>query len=522
MNTAEIVISEVQGNGGFQVRPFLAECIRQAGKSSARHAKREVLPFNERRADMLGVGIAESNLGYNLRDWAWGVPPFGAIELSMIEQLHKLREIHVQPKAHRHSRRVVNKAVRGELSRRGETLVQVPQECRRIVPRSFAHQERRNEFGFFINRHEDVLIANFRRIGRAHANALLLNVSPDFVYLQVSRLESAHPGIHQTGAALPGHDEQAHDRVAVESGQPFRGSDRAALKKAMQRPFRRVCAGTHRAKGRFGLRFGKGRLAGIAAPALDSTLAVGAEPLAGLVLAFGAGHDFSPLDFCGKKPHTHFGSGVRLTPRFGLAPQPVSAGSGALIVSDVSGWGLDRDNYGLTVSKANLDGEFHAGSILPEGPVAAGLSHFRPQSFLLLGHHSGERTSLPTGNPLNPLVRHANTACVERFRYFLNLSGIFHSLNRGVHRREEISLRRKPQALNGIAHLGGSKRLLGCPQYHSAGIANSFHQAGDRGTVFVGLHKFVQRSDALLLLRHLRFQLGVFRGHEQKIAEGLF
>src|SRR5579862_286925 len=89
---------------------------------------------------------------------------------------------------------------------------------------------------------------------------------------------------------------------------------------------------------------------------------------------------FSPLDFCGKKPHTHFGSGVRLTPRFGLAPPPVSAGSGALIVSYALGWGLNRDNYGLTVSKANLNREFHADSILSESPVAAGLSHLTPNS----------------------------------------------------------------------------------------------------------------------------------------------
>jgi len=85
---------------------------------------------------------------------------------------------------------------------------------------------------------------------------------------------------------------------------------------------------------------------------------------------------FSPLGVLREKPYNRFGSGLRLTPRFGLAPQPVDAGSGAVSVSYVLGWGLNRNHYGLTVSKANLNPESHADSILPESPVAAGLSHF--------------------------------------------------------------------------------------------------------------------------------------------------
>jgi hypothetical protein len=120
MNATEIVIREMQGDGGFQVRSLLAERIRQSGESSASHAKGEVLPLHEASGDVLGVGIAGSDLGYNLRDWAWGVPPFGRIKLSMIEHLDKLREVYIQPEAHGYGSGVVDKAVRGELSRRGE------------------------------------------------------------------------------------------------------------------------------------------------------------------------------------------------------------------------------------------------------------------------------------------------------------------------------------------------------------------------------------------------------------------
>ena len=74
MNTAEIVIREVQSNRGFQIVQLLGERIGQSGKPSHCHPHCEVLPFHVRRADMVGIGIARADFGYNLHDWAWGVP----------------------------------------------------------------------------------------------------------------------------------------------------------------------------------------------------------------------------------------------------------------------------------------------------------------------------------------------------------------------------------------------------------------------------------------------------------------
>ncbi len=52
----------------------------------------------------------------------------------------------------------------------------------------------------------------------------------------------------------------------------------------------------------------------------------------------GAGHDFSPLDFCGEKPQDLFGFRERLTPRFGLAPVScVQQKAGALVCYSVHG-----------------------------------------------------------------------------------------------------------------------------------------------------------------------------------------
>ena len=78
----------------------------------------------------------------------------------------------------------------------------------------------------------------------------------------------------------------------------------------------------------FRVGFAERGFAGSAAPALDSALTKVPETLACRVVTTGAGHDFSPLDFVREKSQTIFGSGVRLTLRSGLAPQPVSQEAG--------------------------------------------------------------------------------------------------------------------------------------------------------------------------------------------------
>src|SRR3954466_11577166 len=54
----------------------------------------------------------------------------------------------------------------------------------------------------------------------------------------------------------------------------------------------------------------------------------------------------SPLDFHAERGHNRFGSGSWLTPRFGLAPQPVQASSGAVFVKGLRWW-FDREIYGV-------------------------------------------------------------------------------------------------------------------------------------------------------------------------------
>jgi hypothetical protein len=72
MNTAKIVIREVQSYSGFQVRQLFAEPIRKARKAAHRRSHGQVLSFDKRCADVLRIGPTVDDFGHNLRDSWWG------------------------------------------------------------------------------------------------------------------------------------------------------------------------------------------------------------------------------------------------------------------------------------------------------------------------------------------------------------------------------------------------------------------------------------------------------------------
>ena len=382
MDAAEILIRKMNRQRKFEIVQLLAKRIGQAREASKLHPHGQVLSFHKTGRDVSETRIADSHLGYNLDDWSWGVTLIPVLAVIAV-QLHKLREVHVQSECVCDSILIEWESIRSQLDLIRQTLLQIKYEAARAGHRALADEVGSNQFGFRIHCDENPLIANLLSVVAASNLALfLLDKGPDFVALNVAAAKVTQPGIKQPFATRADQFEQSQDRVAIESCKPLSGADRAALKQTLNRPCRRFLTGAHGSKGRLRLGLAEGHAAGIAAPALNSALTEVPKSLAGLVLASDAGHGASPLDFSAEKGHNELGSRSWQTPRFGLAPQPVQAGSGAVFVKDLRWW-FDRDVYGVTGSDSDCDSDNHAGFILPESPVPAGLSYFTPKSFLL-------------------------------------------------------------------------------------------------------------------------------------------
>src|SRR5260370_4674917 len=116
--------------------------IVQARKAAKLHSHREVLPFDKTGRNMVRVGVALSNLGYNPRNAWWGVPRFGSVELSIIaKQFRQLCEVHIRSEAFRNAHGVMFQAIRSESPAVGKALIQVPQEGPRIRPHALPDAE---------------------------------------------------------------------------------------------------------------------------------------------------------------------------------------------------------------------------------------------------------------------------------------------------------------------------------------------------------------------------------------------
>jgi hypothetical protein len=318
MNATEIVVREMQGNGGFQVRQLLAESVRQARQPAKLHSHGEVLPLHVASRNVACARVSDSHLGYRLRDPWWGVPPFVVLP-KVSEQLHKLREVHIQPKDFRNGLGVEVEAIGGQLDLISKASVQIADETHGVCDAALSDAIGRDQFCVRIQRNENPLIAYFCAVLFANLALLLAHERPDFVALHIAAIEVAQLRIHQLFTSLANGFEQAHDGVAVEARQPFRGANRAAFKKALHRTRCRIGIGDHHGASQSFVGFAEGGITGSAAPSLDAPFTEKSESLAGLVLASYACHGLFSACAEREKPYNQLGSRVRLTPRSGLA-----------------------------------------------------------------------------------------------------------------------------------------------------------------------------------------------------------
>jgi hypothetical protein len=115
MNTAEIVIREVQGNSGLQIVQLPRKSVGKPGQSPKLHSHGQVLPFNETGGNVFRVGNTAANFGYNLRDSWWGVPLTPVLTV-VAKQFGQLREVSISREGFLDCLSVKDVGIRGQLN----------------------------------------------------------------------------------------------------------------------------------------------------------------------------------------------------------------------------------------------------------------------------------------------------------------------------------------------------------------------------------------------------------------------
>jgi len=365
VNSTEVVPREVESNRSFQVVQFFRVGIRKPSKTTQVHTQTQIGAFHVRRADVLRVRPSVADFGYNLRDVSWGVSLIPVLTIVSV-QLHKLREVRLSSEHILHSTLIEVEAIGSELEAIfAQSSSEASEESQRGFLRALADLETRHQLGLRVESDEDPRISNFGRIIIANVTRLLSHEAPYLVTLQVSRTKVADTPKGAFGIRRC-RKHQRENRPLVQTRQPRDGANAHPFKhhgKGLRYP-RRI--GVVCANGFGSMGIGEGCATGIAAPALNFSLAVGAELLTGLVFASGAGHGVSPLAFCEETSQNNLGSEAWVTPRFGLAPTPASTEAGALSQL-LSYWWRPRHRFLPRFLKRRL---------------SRGVSHLLPRSFL--------------------------------------------------------------------------------------------------------------------------------------------
>jgi len=459
------------------------------------HPETQVEPLDIRRRDVAGVGSTVDHLGYNLRDTWWGVPPFGSVELAEIKKFNKLREVGLSRK-HALNRAIEMVAVCRDL----ETIFSQMHfqslqegECRFL--RALPDLEAGNQLRLRIHRNENPLIAKIHGIARADVSALLAQETPQLIALQVMGTDAnvEHRGL----SPLRSREHEAKNRALMHSRKARDGANAHSFKHHRKR-LNRFC-GVSVMGSQFGSSFAERRVTGLAAPALNAAFSGVSEPLAAAMLASDAGHGLFSACVEREKPYNEFGSKVRLAPRFGLAPQPVSAGSGAL--TQLFNW---------------WRGHCHLQFATAQRPVPKGVEPFvfdstkstlpiAPDSFRLCGQLT---------QWMSKFVRSLATLHGDvQFTRFVETP------ENGVHRRERIGV-----SIDGKSHVGQTVLYFAgcqCLSASSHDFTNSFSeplgspdviellQERHDFCIFVSLES-QDATNSRLYLIHLAFKFGVF------------
>jgi hypothetical protein len=192
MHAAEVVIAEVDSQRGLEILPLFGERISQPGQPSKLHSHRQILPFDMRGTNTLGIWIAPSGHWDGVDHAGWGVA-FVWVSRSRID-LHELCEIDPCTQAVMHRFRVCGKAMGSQLEPTTGRVVQFLREGFGILRFSPAKVPRQNQFAVPFDGHEVIGIATVQ----AFLNIVLLfaaHKAPNLVTLHIMDLNRLNRGL---------------------------------------------------------------------------------------------------------------------------------------------------------------------------------------------------------------------------------------------------------------------------------------------------------------------------------------
>lgn len=235
MNTAEVVISEVQGTGSLQIVEFLAVAKGQACKALERLPNCQILSLDVASRDVARIWAAIADFYYRLRQRCRRVSP-SRVSLPVIaEYLYDLCEVCLSRKHIFYAFSVEVKAIGRQLEAvlLGDPAVKGIEECVGRLPRAFADCVRRNQFRVSIHRDKNPSVSELGGIFRFHVSLFLAAKSPNLVTLNPLASKATHFLVHQFRTTLTSEHQQLENCVTMQLGDSLRGANRSSFQQKL-------------------------------------------------------------------------------------------------------------------------------------------------------------------------------------------------------------------------------------------------------------------------------------------------
>lgn len=250
MYPAKIVVSKMQSASGFQVVQFLRERICQTGHAPDGHPHRQVASLNKACRNPARVGPSITYLDYGFNHRRGRVSTSGVVLPVIAEQLYHLREVSLSSENIFYAFFVKVESIRAELKPvvRREAVPYCIQELVCGLAVALADYIRWNQFCVCVQRDKDPSIPELRRIADLEVPLFFENPIPNFVGLQVFTAKVLDPRIQKLYASLTCQNQQAKNRVTMQTRNPFSTSDTGAFHQKLNRQKCTIFRHCHRAE----------------------------------------------------------------------------------------------------------------------------------------------------------------------------------------------------------------------------------------------------------------------------------